>query len=90
MKKKPKKIKHSELWNLDYTLAEYILPRLVAFRKMKRTGTPASLGTKKEWDIMLDDMIYAMKYVLKDGMRSDERAQRGLEEFGKHFLGLWD
>ena len=33
-------IKNSELWSLDATLTDYILPRIKAFRKMKRHGYP--------------------------------------------------
>ena len=33
-------IKGSELWSLDATLTDYILPRIKAFRKMKRHGHP--------------------------------------------------
>ena len=31
-------IKEQELWNLDKTLTNYILPRLQAFREMDRSG----------------------------------------------------
>ena len=33
-------IKNSELWSLDATLTDYILPRIKAFRKMERHGYP--------------------------------------------------
>ena len=33
-------IKNSELWSLDTTLTDYILPRIKAFRKMQRHGYP--------------------------------------------------
>ena len=33
----------SELWSLDATLTEYILPRIKAFRTMKRHGYPLRL-----------------------------------------------
>ena len=33
-------IKDSELWSLDVTLTNYILPRIRAFRNMKRQGYP--------------------------------------------------
>ena len=49
-------IKEKELWNLDATLTDYILPRITAFRKMKRVGYPVfeSLGEEdkvsdEEW-----------------------------------------
>jgi len=36
-------IKEQELWSLDATLTDYILPRIKAFRKMKRHGYPAGV-----------------------------------------------
>ena len=33
-------IKDSELWSLDATLTDLILPRIKAFRKMERHGYP--------------------------------------------------
>ena len=33
-------IKNSELWSLDATLTDFILPRIKAFRKMQRHGYP--------------------------------------------------
>jgi len=33
-------INEKELWNLDGTLTNYILPRITAFRKMERHGYP--------------------------------------------------
>ena len=33
-------IKEQELWSLDMTLTDYILPRIIAFRKMDRHGYP--------------------------------------------------
>ena len=33
-------INEQELWSLDMTLTDYILPRIIAFRRMKRCGYP--------------------------------------------------
>ena len=35
-------IKEQDLWSLDMTLTDYILPRIIAFRRMKRHGYPVS------------------------------------------------
>jgi len=44
-------IKEEELWSLDATLTDYILPYIRAFRKMTRHGWPADLiGTDEERD----------------------------------------
>ncbi len=37
-------IKDSELWSLDATLTDFILPRIKAFRKMERHGYPRMSG----------------------------------------------
>ena len=37
----------SELWSLDATLTEYILPRIKAFRTMKRHGYPGLVKDNK-------------------------------------------
>jgi len=37
-------IKEQELWSLDATLTDYILPRITAFREMERHGFPALLS----------------------------------------------
>ena len=49
-------IKEQELWSLDATLTDYILPRIIAFRKMERHGYPVEgpLGeedkvSEEEW-----------------------------------------
>ena len=54
-----------ELWNLDITLTEFILPRLKAFKEMDRKGYPVLEGvdpqdekrTTEIWELILDDMI---------------------------------
>ena len=58
-------IDDKELWNLDVTLTEFILPRLKAFKKMERAGYPEIEGidpqnekkTHAAWEGILDDMI---------------------------------
>ena len=55
--KETDEIKEQELWSLDATFTDYILPRIKAFRKMKRQGYPAGLidvsasdGVGDGWD----------------------------------------
>ena len=48
-------IPESELWSLDATLTEYILPRLHAFRKMKRHGYPVLAKDTDELDAVDGD-----------------------------------
>ena len=41
--KESDEIKEQELWSLDATLTNYILPRITAFRKMERHGYPSNM-----------------------------------------------
>ena len=45
----------SELWSLDATLTEYILPRIKAFRTMKRHGYPATIKAGRPFWHATDD-----------------------------------
>ena len=91
-----------ELWNLDWTLAEHILPRLKAF-KVYHGAYPPDL-TPEKWNKKLSEMIWAFDSILheeetkpeiKEGdirayMAYLKRRDRGLKLFGKYFMDLWD
>jgi hypothetical protein len=73
-----------DLWSLDYHLADLILPRLIAFEKMKRNGVPGILckvdGTEQdfekesqEWESILDKMILAFQLIVDDKYESIEQ-----------------
>lgn len=86
-----------ELWNLYASIALFIYPRLVAFRKMNKSK-PSHLSDT-EWDKILDEMIFAFQYVLetdeKPNQKLEEKAEdykkatRGLILFAKNFFDLW-
>jgi len=92
-------MKNKNLWSLDYYLAKKILKPLKAFKKMERSGYPSDL-TEKKWEKVLDDMIYGIEFIIEDDWKPEEtvkqyckrhdKAQKGLELFGKYFLNLWD
>ena len=51
----------------------------------------------QNWQDILDDMIYAMEIIATEKIYDidldtydNERVDRGLELFGKHFCSLWD
>tara|TARA_R110002060_G_scaffold60005_1_gene69757 strand:+ start:270 stop:647 length:378 start_codon:yes stop_codon:yes gene_type:complete len=65
-------IKDSELWSLDATLTDYILPRIRAFRSMERQGYPVlgkdivansdsssadDVRDEAEWENILFDIV---------------------------------
>ena len=82
----------ADTWNLDITVAQFILPRLIRFKELNN-GYPHEM-TSEEWDDILDDMIYAMEiysdYDLPMELECDwERVERGSAYFGKYFRDLW-
>ena len=95
-------IKDEELWSLDMTFTDFILPRIQAFRKMKRHGYPVfemidyrvSEAAWKdeedrniaEWENILFDIETAFK-TLKDTMHYDRTAKQN--EAIKHGLALF-
>lgn len=82
-----------ECWNLDFTIARFILPRLVHFKKIQHS-TPASLS-EKEWNEILDKMIKAFALLtdqesLFASRKQQETIEEGLNLFAKYFQSLWD
>ena len=51
-----------ELYDLDITIAKFILPRLIAY-KQHCERTPRMTMTREEWDEILDKMIYAFERI---------------------------
>lgn len=50
-----------ELWNLDNTIAKWIVPRLKAFRDRTK-AYPANLESFEQWREMLDEMIFGFEF----------------------------
>lgn len=85
----------SHVWDLSAHIAEFVLPRLKRFREIN-CAFPCSMETIQEWNDIVDDMIYALEYHVKDMVDckppsdiDENRLQRGFEAFGKYFCGLW-
>lgn len=80
-----------ETWNLDYHIAKYSLPRLQRFKELSKAYPPDL--TEEQWDIMLDDMIYAMDSLVSldvsDTEVDEERVSKGLRVFGERLRDLW-
>lgn len=79
-----------ELWNLDWHIAQFILPRLRAFASANKP-TPHGL-TPEAWRRKLDDMAYAFEVHAEEppvfGADWDRR-KRGLHYFAEHYGSLW-
>jgi len=77
MIKDESEIKEEELWSLDATLTDYILPHIRAFRKMERHGWPADLiGTEKDY-----------KHEQRDEAESDPKKW---EVYAARNMAKWD
>ena len=58
------------LWSLDVALAKWLLPQLEAFRKNLH-GYPHGI-TEREWDKILDKIIWSFSYVADKTPEQDE------------------
>lgn len=75
LKKHGKYINPKETWDLSYTIAKFIIPRLKYFKEESccYPGT-GDMNTPEKWDAALDKMIHAFELTL---MTDD-------------YYGLWD
>ena len=82
-----------ELWSLDITIAEFILPRLKAFKDITY-NYPIVMKTKDDWGKKIDMMIEAFE-ILSDESKQypdnedQQKIRKGLNCFTKYFKGLW-
>lgn len=72
----------SETWNLDESFAKLILPRLKRYEELS--------GTPEGWK----DIMWTFEYLANgDGYMTckedEEKIQKGLDLFAKHYRGLW-
>ena len=78
----------SECWNLDITIAKFILPRLKYFRETTISYPQNDMGLDG-WHEILDKMIYSFDEILKDDPTDQDKIQEGLELFAKYYINLW-
>lgn len=85
-----------EIWNLDYTAAEWLIPRL-KYLKENTCGYPPDLKTFEEWQEILQKMIDAFEIYIREFETTDvsqlktenEIIEEGMQLFGKYFRALW-
>lgn len=94
-------ISPDEMWSLDSVISEFILPRLKEFKRC-HGGYPWGLTIKK-WNDILDKMIFAFEWNLKETNMSDgymemsdkekdnawKKYEEGTKLFIEYFRGLW-
>lgn len=94
-----------ELWNLDYTIAEFVLPRLRKFKNATNSYPENSeIDVFEKWISTIDKMILAFEYLSDEDewwignskydykqefKRRQEVIKEGLELFAKYFSHLW-
>lgn len=104
LKKQGLYVNPRETWNLDVTIAKYIVPRLKLYKKLNN-GYPGrdEMDTPEKWDEALDKMIHAFELAAKnyDGIygatgedyienviETRDVVQEGLQLFAKWFEWL--
>lgn len=65
----------TECWNLDNTIAGFVLPRLKLFKE-HANGYPSSFKTMDEWYEVIDKMIYAFDRIYNEDKYFEERNER--------------
>ena len=96
-----KQIPESELWNLDCTIVEFVIPRLEKFIALPPHGYPceyttgeyANLTEEEQYNAYINDLKTIIKgfktYLTNDYTRSEE-VTKARDLFGKLLYDLWD
>lgn len=84
----------TELWNLDYTIARFVYPRLKRFIKLEPVSYPNDFESYEDWIECLHKMLKSFEYASNsdnmEDLKDSEEIQEGFELFGKYFQHLWD
>lgn len=75
----------TELWSLDRTIAKYVLPRLIEFKKVTN-GYPPDFENFEEWIDIIDKMIYSFDHIV-NREKYDEELEK---ELGIDWVGYFD
>ena len=87
---------NSELWNLDITIAKFVIPRLKAFKKIiTDNNEPFIIGGDYTFYEVLDKIINAFEIIVDDNRpdhlhnHDNEKVTEGLLLFVKYYSHLW-
>lgn len=84
----------TELWSLNHTLAQMIMPRLQAFKE-KNFCYPCKLDNYEQWVEILEKMVFSFQMELdRDDLAytdkwDDAKYKEGLQLFAEYFGDLW-
>ena len=62
---KEKGLDKTECWNLDRTIACFVVPRLKLFKELGNSYPP-ELDNMSEWHLLIDKMIYSFEQKMSD------------------------
>ena len=91
----------SETWSLDSVICEFVLPRLIRFKKLNNGFPGGGDMTFEKWNAAIDEMIFAFDWSLNceedkydkltQSQRDDnwKRYEAGMDSFSKWFRHLW-
>lgn len=84
-------IDRTECWNLDTTIARFIVPRLKLFKELGNSYPP-ELDNIEEWYSIIDKMIYSFEQKTSDDYKTfnKEKYDEGMQAFAQYFHHLWD
>lgn len=77
----------TELWNLNTTICQFIIPRLEEFKE-QTFGYPPGI-TFEEWIDIIDEMLNFFKKYVDDEVFINASEERGFKLFYKYFDYLW-
>lgn len=79
-----------QLWNLDVTLAKFLLPRFKRYLKITKNVIDFNQQTIKEFDeiLWMLETVSAKKY-WSCTIEETTRVQKACELLGKNLLSLW-
>lgn len=88
----------SELWSLDCTIAEFIAPRLKAFKEhVEQIGDHPSSVSEKEWQKILNEMVEGFEiypnhfhWTHEESEENWKKVNKALSHFHKYFFALWN
>jgi hypothetical protein len=85
---------NTELWNLDTSLVNFLLPRLKVF-KTQKCSYPGDLPSGEAWDRILDKMIVGFEIYLDSGnswgnTRKNRQIDLAFKLLALYIRDLWD
>lgn len=84
----------SECWNLDNTLAQFLVPRLKVFKE-NTNSYPGTLESE-EWDAILQEMIDGFEIAANPDLcygedeENNKKRDRAVHLLSEYFNHLWD